>query len=651
MKCSPLIVGMASAMMVACSGSSSDGPLSETTPAPALPEVNPPQVFIGGLVQKGSQGTALFLKNGLYASTQGLPIQTFNEGDAASTRGGFSTTNTQESGVDEADRIEYDGNYLYLAQPPVWHGEAENTKPTVRVLQRQSDYSLQQVKQATVGEGRTEINGMYLAQERLSVVHSNYPIMTFARMFAPFNPGPGQVSLSVFDSQTPADLPSVSEVKIEGWLVSSRRINQYIYVITGSSPTVQGLTYGENSDEGKLNNYRLIQNTDIKDMMPKITVNGQTRALHQSEECYAPALAGSKDGARQVVSVTRINTLEPTEIDSLCLLGQADAMYMSAENLYLTGTLENQTILHKVSLSEKLAYQASGKVAGTLGWQANPNFRLDEEQGYLRVVTSDYQEKPLHRLNILEQQGRELKSVAQLPNDQQTAAIGKPEEDIYAVRFIGDKGYIVTFERTDPLYVLDLSNPQQPLISGSLEIPGFSSYLHPMDNGFVLGVGQEVALEELPRGDEGTLVSTPVRQGVKVSLFDATDPTNPTEVATLVKDKGYTPVEFDYKALSVLKNGSQYQFAMPVEQWLKCDETCIASSFKSQHSLMMMDVNATPGAGALSEVRQWEVKTEQPYVFGGLDRSVIHGEHVYYIHGNQVWHSLWQADAAVDGPY
>ena len=120
MKYTPLIVGMASAMLVACSGSSSDGPLSETAPAPAPPEVNQPQVFIGGLVQKGSQGTELFLKNGLYASTQGLPIQTFNEGDAASTRGGFSTTNTQESGVDEADRIEYDGNYLYLAQPPVW---------------------------------------------------------------------------------------------------------------------------------------------------------------------------------------------------------------------------------------------------------------------------------------------------------------------------------------------------------------------------------------------------------------------------------------------------------------------------------------------------------------------------------------------------
>ena len=82
------------------------------------------------------------------------------------------------------------------------------------------------------------------------------------------------------------------------------------------------------------------------------------------------------------------------------------------------------------------------------------------------------------------------------------------DERIYSARFIGDKGYLVTFKQVDPFYVLDLSNPKKPEIKGELKIPGYSSYLHPISDDLILGIGKEGSV-------------------VKVSLFDVSDPTNP----------------------------------------------------------------------------------------------------------------------------
>ena len=116
--------------------------------------------------------------------------------------------------------------------------------------------------------------------------------------------------------------------------------------------------------------------------------------------------------------------------------------------------------------------------------------RLSENDEFLRVVTTDYSDSnPVHRLSILSEQGGELSNIATLPNESQPEAIGKPGEDVYAVRFTNDKAYIVTFERTDPLYVIDLTDNAQPEIIGSLEIPGYSSYLHPLSNNYLLGIG------------------------------------------------------------------------------------------------------------------------------------------------------------------
>jgi len=96
-------------------------------------------------------------------------------------------------------------------------------------------------------------------------------------------------------------------------------------------------------------------------------------------------------------------------------------------------------------------------------------------------------------------------------------------ELIYAVRFIEDKGYVVTFKQVDPLYVLDLSDPMNPEKKGELKIPGYSSYLHPITKDKVIGIGEE-------------------NNKVKISLFDVSDPADPTEIAKYNLDEYYSEV-------------------------------------------------------------------------------------------------------------
>ena len=119
------------------------------------------------------------------------------------------------------------------------------------------------------------------------------------------------------------------------------------------------------------------------------------------------------------------------------------------------------------------------------------------------------------------------------------------DENLYATRFMGDKAYVVTFEQIDPLFVIDLSTPTQPKILGELKIPGYSSYLQPYDETHIIGIGQDTETETTRTGSTRT-----VTKGVKVSLFDVSDYTNPKEMYSLVlNDKSHTNASYNHKAL------------------------------------------------------------------------------------------------------
>jgi hypothetical protein len=444
----------------------------------------------------------------------------------------------------------------------------------------------------------------------------------------------------------------VSNIKIDGAMVSSRRIGNDLYLVSSYTAYIEGLNPNASSEEELLTNYLTILDTPDADLMPKIYRNGdEGTPLNSTEECVIPAQATDKDGYAHLLTISRINLTDPNDTQSSCISSVANMLYMSDANLYLSSTVDNQTVLHKVSLDANLTYQATGKADGIIGWRGAPNLRLSEQDDNLRIVTSDYTGVvPEHKLSILSQQGNELTILATLPNDTFPEPIGKPGEDIYAVRFLGDRGYIVTFETIDPLYVIDLADPRTPKVLGELEIPGFSSYLHPLDNGYLIGVGQQVNVNNIP--ENGEAANEPViQEGMKISLFNVSDPTNPIEVNSIVKSNSYTPVEYDYRTLSMLNNDGSYQFALPIESWnIALNE--FSDFWTNSNSLILFEVDTTSSNPEL--IKKSEVSpdtSEQPYANPREDRSVIHGNNVYYIHGNQVWHSTWAEGATIFGPF
>lgn len=175
----------------------------------------------------------------------------------------------------------------------------------------------------------------------------------------------------------------------------------------------------------------------------------------------------------------------------------------------------------------------TGSVPGTVLNQ----YSLDEYQDHLRLATTvgertvfffSRQEATANDVYVLDSQLNTVGSVQDLGL----------EERIYSTRFIGDKGYVVTFRQIDPFYVLDLADPETPRLAGELKLPGFSSYLHPLTDNLILGVGQEVPADSEFFDDIG----------VKLSLFDVSDPKNPRELSSRRLDAFWSEVEGNPRA-------------------------------------------------------------------------------------------------------
>lgn len=204
-------------------------------------------------------------------------------------------------------------------------------------------------------------------------------------------------------------------------------------------------------------------------------------------------------------------------------------MYVSEKNIYYYDTVWDyvngqKTTLRRIGYKDgKLSAGAQGKVDGYL----NDSYSIDEYKGYLRLVLTDDNKNDVR---ILDMDLNEVGAIENLAKD----------ESVYSARLMGDTGYFVTFAQTDPLFSVDLSDPKNPEIIGKLKIPGFSDYLHPYGDGKLLGIGMDADEE------------TGVTNGVKVTMFDISDPANVKEMDTYTLENVYsTEVSYDYKAALV----------------------------------------------------------------------------------------------------
>ena len=515
----------------------------------------------------------------------------------------FSSTTLQEGGVDESDILKTDGNRLFsmtVAAP----GDQRLAKLAVHA--RLADGSLQAAGSLALPAG-DRFDGLHVASsgELLALIGQNQqfavPVdinplavttsLTTPLTIAPRNLAPPQTVINLVSAKTGQPLANTASLRIDGQLIDSRAIDNTLYVVTSWFPRFDTVFPAAASTAQRKDAVARLTSAQI---LPTVTVSNSLPAtqpavqpLMADTDCQLQAANASS--AVQLTTITAIDLASPTlERSSRCLLGGVNAIYMSTKNLYLATSRYNvvaqgnnlfypaqpTTDIHKFAVNAMaITYRGSGEVPGHLGWDASKtSYRLSEHKNDLRVVTyanslgwlgeqgAAVKNAPVSPaiLSVLREDtaATKLKTIATLPNAARPAPIGLSGEQVYAVRFLGDRAYVVTFRRTDPLYVVDLADPADPKVAGELKTNGYSDYLLPVGpegSGLLLGVGKDATAAGLV-------------QGVKVSLFDVANAAAPKELATRVLGKAgsVSGLDFGRHGINLFAVGNITRVALPV---------------------------------------------------------------------------------------
>jgi len=611
-----------------------------------------------------------------------------------------SSTNLIVAGVDEADLIKTDGRYLYAVKPAVYsvnplvdagivveprvlsaspapYPLPDRKPPVIRISEIQSSpASSTPLLDLQVGDGSTMLRGLYLTSnddndDVLVAVGQAQPSWGWRDWISPWYWQSGKTRLWMYDVNEPAAPQKLQRFDIDGHLLASRRVGNFLYLVTRFTPKPPEYVVYPVDAAQRDNNRQILSSLSVDDLMPRVSVNDAApRLLVKPEHCFVPDTARPDAGYPSIITISTIDLNTPGEIDSVCYGGSSDGFYATTKNLYFTKTewvsatvlddvalstvnsnSQPYTVVHKFSLGKKVpVYQGSGQIKGRI--QGNPAFMMGEVDDVLHVVTGTYRPSNrefVYRLTSLRQKDgrRELQAIAHLPNKQRPDPIGKPGEMLYASRFIGNRAYLVTFKKVDPLYVLDLSVADDPRIAGELEIPGFSSYLHPVSNNLLLGVGKDAKAAE-----DGEFAWY---QGLKVSLFDVKDIAAPKALgAVSIGERGTeTSLLYDHRAIAYLPpgDGRPYRFTIPVQVHkgglLDAQPWSIADWDHTGLYLFEINKDSSNGSAKLSHtgtlLKAKRSDDRQSGVTTRNDRAVIQGPAVHYVYDGKVRSADWGA--------
>lgn len=614
--------------------------------------------------------------------------------DSTSTsKASFSTTTTQEDNVDEADRLKTDGTYLYTTATDKPNLLIFKTNQTTNELVQ--DLSLDSTN-------ASRLTGLYLYNHKLAVLSDDQQYFgIWARWFMPQYWQNQHSYVHLLDATNPAAIAKTNQLSVDGQLISSRRIGSTLYLATRHSPTLKGLTLYPVTEAEAAANRALINKATLQDFLPHYQWQGGTsQALFQAEDCFLTAYSDKKNYQASIISLVSIDMTSVAPIpQGKCFAGDAETVYASTEAVYLattqytypvmpmmadTATTTNNatttasgtaitstepsinpvitytepsinTDIHKFSLtSGAIEYKGSGRVTGHLGWyQDLKPFRMSESEGVLRIFTSvgdtpTSNASPAHLYTLEENSANQtLDIIGQLPNSTRPQALGKTGEQIYATRFLGKRGYLVTFRVTDPLYVVDLSSPTDPYIAGELKIDGYSDYLQPVGDNWLLGIGKDAVVDSSGMGDgRGAWY-----QGVKLSLIDVSNPSAPYEKQKIIIGKRgtETTVSQTHHALSMLQQGNSLKVALPISlhAGISTSGNVISPAATyydwTQDELYRLTVDLNSGAmTGLSPVVSEKPSMDNYYPYSWPnDRSVLIGNYVHYLHGDKVFSQEW----------
>ncbi len=502
--------------------------------------------------------------------------------------------------------------------------------------------------------------------------------------------------VSRVDVSNPQTAGVTGSLEIDGQIVSSRRIGKHFFFASRYYPYFPQVTPGTLSEEELR---QRLDTTDLATLLPEYhdRQTDQRLPLIEPAGCFvAPKPADTPWYSPDIITlgVIDLDTMQLT--DSECYLGSTETLYASPNAVYLATTQwdyafgpialdgnlvdvddaalttdaiwrdpRTTTDIHQFDIDGgQLVYTGSGAVDGHLGWnELRKPFRMSEQDGFLRVATINDQQtrdsSPIF-LTVLKPDGQgNLARVAQLPNDTHPELIGKPGEQLYASRFLGDRAYLVTFRQTDPLYVIDMSNPVDPRILGELEIAGYSDYLEPIGENHLLGIGKDAVATGDPGDGRGALV-----QGVKLSLFNIENPSQPYEVqSVLVGERGTHSIALsNHRAITIQRATDEHptrvSFGIDVHGRANPDASYVSPqtwypwSYTGLHGF---DVRGGDDAGITARGKILvESASGSVDRFGGPqqhgDRSVMVNDSVYYVHGADVWGAPWDNLGSANGP-
>lgn len=439
----------------------------------------------------------------------------FSSNTSASFDSSYSKTNTQVEGIDEADIVKNDGRYLYIASSlnklTVFDTESMQAVFS-KELEAQEDSKTFEISQMYLNEDRLVVLGCeYEEQENenselYDTIYSSYSCCSLVRRN---NIKSVCVIYDVSDKANPKRLRYVTQ---DGDMASSRMIGSVIYLVTEYWVDTTDKSKTENSYAPEINGEKL-----------------------NCEDIYVTDKASKYTG---YVVVCAFDTADAdSEISKSSLLGSYDEIYCSQNTLYVTSQQWQEsteadaegmdtTNIYAFSLDgATVSYKGTGAVPGYIDSQ----YSLDENGGFLRIATTDYNYDTDTDISSIYVFDSSLNVVGKLVD------IAK-DEQIKSVRYMGQYAYVVTFRNTDPLFVIDLSDPSKPQIKGEVKLPGFSEYLHVVGDGLLLGIGYD--------GDE----ENENFNNVKISLFDVSDPTVPKEIDSHTIKNASTEVNNDPKA-------------------------------------------------------------------------------------------------------
>lgn len=453
----------------------------------------------------------------------------------------YSKTNLQVDGVDESDFIKNDGSYLYVQSGEVIHivdirAEQMKTVATIKPELGMSD---------RICDMYVDGDRLFLVVQRRETVMDEDPWDFGVEEGLYLNRGCSfridkdlSTELQTYDISDRGAGKLLGTVSQDGGYYSSRKVGDYIYLFSRENPRYYQIfpkDYVIFDDEVSIPMEMLETESDgLADASL-----GSESVGEESVEGIIPCIGGNlaepdciyvQDDAGSQLIISSVNVNAPdTVVDYMVLMNNWAQIYMSTEAIYLysedwewTGNeSKSYTDIAKFSYKDGIL---NGVGAVTVRGTIQDTFAISEGSGILRVLTTEWSENSENRLYLLDENLKEMGSLENIARG----------EEIYAARYLGNVAYFITYHNTDPLFAVDISDPRNPKMLGQLEITGFSDYLHPYGDGLLLGIGYETDPE------------TSIRLGVKLVMFDISDPVNLKILDTVTLERESWTIATDY---------------------------------------------------------------------------------------------------------